>query len=747
MEDRIEGLKDGIIACFDLLTELRGEEVAVIYSEAPAQAADPTVSEVDNENDLTSDPGSSSSSGASSEANGITFMEIQYAYQSVAAQLRFRFGVAVGDTVLVICKGQAAAEIVAMLACMKVGATFVPVDNSWVTAGTRLRDIVEDTRPSAAIVVADSDNDPCVLALAAVGLYRCVYLNDNGDIVESFNTLRDDSGFAVDTYSYDSVDEAEPGVAVTEAHPLYILCTSGSTGRPKGVLGTHKGLLSRIAWQWRRFPFAPGEVVCRRTPLVFVDSMAEIFSALLSLTPLWCPPKQRLVAEGIGGIASEANEAGVSRVTLLPSQLQQALSLYPDLGDTWQSLKTIFVSGEECTAGLVRAVKERLPEVTLVNLYGSTEVAGDVSFAVLAAADGTAVDTEGAGVMPIGEPIEGNFLLVVSVGDAHTPLRLLPDGEVGELMVVGTHLALGYDYVDPSGSAKFIDNPLRRFGEAGTELGSKVSPEASEYERAYMTGDLAYRSTQDGLFYLCGRKDRQVKIRGVRIELEDVERQACKALGLDDGVVVLAVAPDASAGDAANAAILVAVLDDQSLTKSGRPSTESIRRRLQEALVPSMVPAIVLTVQAFPRNTTGKLDRRPLQRQVEDTFPTGTGTGALPGQSHGAAASSVEQLRSALSDLTLSEWLQEIVRIYTEVLGVSAPEGSIDSVDFFALGGDSVRMIEVLWRLRLWTGLSVGPAELRLPVGELAVRLRSQLSSGAPGMTLLRHVIISLFSP
>lgn len=731
MEDRIEGLNDGIIACFDLQVELRGEEVALVLSDKkPSPEVAPTDEEEDEDEQesISQSNSSSDSCSTSSEANGITFMELQYAYQSVAAQLRFRFGVTAGDRVLLCCKGQAAAEIVAMLACIKIGATFVPIDSSWVSAGTRLKDIIEDAQPTAAVVVAEDDNDSTVRALAEAGLYRAVYINDSGDIVQSFSTLLDDNGYSAETYSYTADDEGTDLAGIRD-HPLYILYTSGSTGRPKGVLGTHKGLLNRIAWQWRRFPFLPGEVACRRTPLVFVDAMAEIFGALLSMTPLWCPPKQRLAAEGIGGIAAEANEAGVSRITLLPSQLHQALQLYADLGEVWQSLRTVFVSGEECTAGLVRLAKERLFEVTLVNLYGSTEVAGDVSFAVLSGgAESSAQDASSAHVhsaVPVGEPIEGNYLFVVSCQDDEgRELSLLADGEVGELMVTGVHLARGYHNNAISRTAKFIDNPLPSIVQS-TDGGAstRVPQEALVFERAFLTGDLTYRSPENGLYYLRGRKDRQVKIRGVRVELEDVERQACQALGIDDGVVVLAVAQEAptpattAATSGPSSAMLVAVLDEAALQQSGLVTTDAVRRRLQEGLVPSMAPAIVLTVSQFPRNTTGKLDRKVLQQQVEDTFPAAAA----------GAQSAVEADQADFTSLSSPELAQTILRIYAEVLGVAAPDFETQSrpVDFFALGGDSVRMIEVLWRLRQWTGVTLKPVDLHLSVEQLAERLRA----------------------
>lgn len=752
MEELAECSQDGLVARFDSIVSMRGEEIAIMAAsdnsgKSPSHDSDPR----DHESDSNDGSGSSAEDSSFSEGTGgVSYMELQFAADAVASQLRYRFGAATGDAVILCCKGNAVAEIVAMLACLKTNVTFVPVDLSWIGVGTRLQDIVEDSKPVAAIVVAADDNDTTVAHLAAVGLFRCVYVTENGDLVEAFNTLRDDNGYAVETYSYDSSSAGLFDATDSSDIPLYILYTSGSTGRPKGVLGTHKGLINRILWQWRVFPFGPGEVACRRTPLIFVDSMAEIFGALLSVTPLWCPPPERMIAEGIGGMAQEANRAGVSRVTLLPSQLQQALRLHPNLGAVWQSLRTVFVSGEECTKALVLLVKERLPDVTLVNLYGSTEVAGDVTCAVLAAPEDSEtpamVEVAAASTVPIGKPIEGNFLFIVTwdgvdgadgtVGEGQ--MRVLQDGQVGELLVVGEHLALGYHNHAISASAKFLPSPFWKAG-GPVVLEDGVGSVISSYERAFLTGDLAYRMA-DGNFYLCGRKDRQVKIRGVRLELEEVERNVCQVLGVDDGVLALAVR---YAGENSDGPVLVVVVEDRVLTSPTNlqeaATTIAVQGLLQERLLPVMVPALVRSRSSFPRSTAGKLDRTALQREVEASFPV------HKQPDRGAARGSVKRVTSeaASSFLEMSHdaCCASIVRVFAEVLGIAVPTDALQSQRFFALGGDSVRMIEVLWRMRQWTGRQLVPADLQLTVGELVDKLRDSTQRTGREFSVALHIM------
>eukprot|EP01032_Pedospumella_encystans_P027253 gene27253-30807_t len=323
-------LNDGLLGRVESIAAMRGEEVCIIVDPEPfdGSAFDEDDESNGDEVEIASDTGeiegasdddcesdedeacesevdaeSNSGSQVSKTLEGMTYTELQWAYQAVAAQLQFRYGVKSGDKVIVCGKGNISAEIVALLACMHVRAPFVPIDAAWFV-GTRVQDIVKDAQPVAAIVVAEDDTDSIVTSLAAAGVYRCVYLTPTGDLVQSFDTA---------DASLRDTDESDHEKQVDlNRFPLYILYTSGSTGRPKGVIGTHRGLVNRIAWQMKHFPVAPGEVVCRRTPLVFVDAMAEIFSALVCMVPLWSPPVDRLRAEGIGGIAAEAHQAGVS---------------------------------------------------------------------------------------------------------------------------------------------------------------------------------------------------------------------------------------------------------------------------------------------------------------------------------------------------------------------------------------------------------------------------------------------------
>jgi non-ribosomal peptide synthetase component F len=168
-------------------------------------------------------------------------------------------------------------------------------------------------------------------------------------------------------------------------------------------------LINRILWQLETFPWEEDEVVCRRTPITFIDAQAEIWTALLCAVPLWVPPRGELEAQGVASIVRSAAEQGVTRITLIPSQLSLLLDMYSrSLASDWPSLKHVTISGESASSRLVSSFTALLPDVTLVNLYGSTEVAGDVTYSrldTLAKIDGPSA--------PIGIPISGNTVYIL----------------------------------------------------------------------------------------------------------------------------------------------------------------------------------------------------------------------------------------------------------------------------------------------------------------------------------------------
>ena len=637
---------------------------------------------------------------------GVGLAEIEFSSRAIAAQLYHRHGVRAGDVVAVtLGDGGIAgggAEIAAMVGCARLRAPFLPLDGGWLHKGERARQIVENAAPVAAIVAAGrsatADSDSTVRALSALGVHRHVLIE--GEVIDAgAPLLLEAADVALD------VPPAPDGIS-----SLYLMYTSGSTGKPKGVLATERGLLNRIAWQWKQFPWAAGERVLRRTPLVFVDAIAEIFSAVLAAVPLVLAP-QAAAERGMPGIIAHAAACRATRITLLPSQLTLALRAAEasngGLARAWPSLTLVTVSGEPVPPALVSAFARGAPHGTLLNLYGSTEVAGDATSVVLHpnAVLAKAIAEDPRLPVPVGFPIDNTTVHLVEQSPTGSLTLVKAVGVAGELCVAGDGVALGYR--DANGDDRFIPNPFRVAGESDAPARCATL--------LFRTGDLAMRRAEDGALVLLGRIDNQFKLRGVRVSLEEVE-QAISSEFRAQGAVAVVCTPLVRATDAEAtpraANQLVAFVERR---EEECRSSHTLREALARALPPPHVPSILLQIERLPRTPTGKLDRSALLEmlwEVLDSRPVTPSVGdAIPSAS--AATDPAAFLRS----------------LFAEVLPpqIDAP-GEDEADDFFARrGGNSAMSIEVLWKIRAALGVELRPEALRLPLVDLARRLSDAL--------------------
>ncbi|MGW2378521.1 non-ribosomal peptide synthetase, partial [Kitasatospora sp. NPDC001683] len=341
--------------------------------------------------------------------------------------------------------------------------------------------------------------------------------------------------------------ETDPEVALDVRHPAYVIYTSGSTGRPKGVVVSHSGVSGLVAEQVERLGVARGSRVLQFASPSFDASFWELCSALLTGAALVLAPAEAPLE------ALTDRRLDVSHVTLPPSALSALESA--DLTAT-----TLVVAGEACPPELVA---RWAPGRRMINAYGPTETT--------VCATMSAPLTAGSGVPPIGRPVAGFRAYVLD-----ERLRLVPPGVAGELYVAGPGLARGYLNRPGLTAGRFVACP---FGPAGA--------------RMYRTGDVVRRRTDGELEYVA-RADDQVKVRGFRVELGEVEAALAEhpavaraaVLARDDRLIgYAATRPDAAVRPAELAAHL--------------------RERLPDYLVPS---AFVL-LDALPLTPNGKLDR------------------------------------------------------------------------------------------------------------------------------------------
>ncbi|MBB5915118.1 amino acid adenylation domain-containing protein/non-ribosomal peptide synthase protein (TIGR01720 family) [Nocardia transvalensis] len=421
--------------------------------------------------------------------------------------------------------------------------------------------------------------------------------------------------------------------AVRSEQPAWLIYTSGSTGTPKGVSVTQRGIADLAAAQREVLGL---DHTARVLQVASPSFDASVFEAVMAFgsggTAVVAPPE----AFGGSALADLITAEGVTHAVITPS----ALATVDPAAVT--GLRVLAVAGEAVSAELVQ---RWVPGRTLVNLYGPTE------FTIWATSSEPL--REGAPVT-IGAPIRGAATLVLD-----ERLHPVPFGVPGELYLAGAALARGYHARPDLTATRFVAHP---FGEPG--------------DRLYRTGDLVrWTGSLDApeLEYL-GRTDFQVKIRGRRIELGEIDAVLTRAPGVDFAVTVGVPTP---AGTTALAAYLVAESDPT------RFDIAAVRSYAAEILPGYMVPDAFVALEAIPLTAVGKLDRKALPQPVFDDVAT----------EYRAPSTPTEETLAAL---------------VAELLGRERV-GALDS--FFALGGDSILAIQLVSRARTH-GISLTPMQI-----------------------------------
>jgi amino acid adenylation domain-containing protein/non-ribosomal peptide synthase protein (TIGR01720 family) len=400
----------------------------------------------------------------------------------------------------------------------------------------------------------------------------------------------------------------------------YVIYTSGSTGKPKGVMIEHGAIANSIQWRMGAYPFKPADGTLLMPTYAFDASLLDIFPVLFSggrLVLTSAAEKRDLAAQ-----AARLQRERITNLLLTPS----LHSLYLDeIASAMSGLKWVCVAGEATTLSLVRKHFERLPGVRLFNEYGPTENSVVTTFIELFPTDET---------VTIGRPVAGHRVHVIQPNG-----ELCGVGVPGELVVGGVGLARGYLNQPELTAAAFTPAPW------------------DTQQRIYRTGDLA-RWRPDGTLDFLGRRDGQVKLRGYRIELDEIEE-------------VLRRQP----GVAAAAAKLAPIAGEPQLIAyvTGKPGFDeaTVRAACQEALPIYMVPSVFVRLDTMPLNTSGKVDRKALP--VPENAPTREAGGPLQGARE-----------------------QALAHVWRDVL--RQPQIGRDD-DYFRLGGDSIKGIQIISRL------------------------------------------------
>ncbi|WP_405935537.1 amino acid adenylation domain-containing protein [Streptomyces sp. NBC_00726] len=523
------------------------------------------------------------------------------------------------EQVVGISLGRSAELVIGLLGVLQAGCAFVPFDPLWPAA-------------RRAVVAADA--------------HIALQLNGSG---EQTPGEPETVGVDLDDWAFAAHPVEPPAVAVTGESLAYVIFTSGSTGRPKGAMIRHEAISERLLWQSREIlDFGHEDASLFKAPLAFDISVNEIFLPLVT--------GARLVVLRPGGERDPNHLLDViagHRVTftyLVSSMLDVLLEMTGDSGRL-DTLRHVWCGGELLTPELYERFRARLG-IPLYHGYGPAETTIGVSLVVYRG-EAERLSTS------IGTANPNTQLYVLD-----DELRPVPVGVGGELYAGGLLLGRGYANAPGLTAARFVANPF-----------------AGDGSRLYRTGDLA-RFAPDGSLDFLGRADNQIKIRGMRLEIEDVEAGLAEHPRVRHTCVV---ARKNTVGGTYLVAYVIPAAGHEELTP------EDVRAWAEAHLVEYMVPAHTVVLDAFPLTPNGKTDRAALPEPVLTSGPV--------------TAPATDDER------TVCAAVAEVLRL--DAVGTDQ--------DFFRLGGDSILAISLLSALRR-AGLHVTARQIFTHgvIGELA---------------------------
>jgi D-alanine--poly(phosphoribitol) ligase subunit 1 len=484
----------------------------------------------------------------------LAYAELLERARRLAAQLAAR-----RSPVLVYGQKQPAV-LVGMLAALRLGRPYVPIDSS-LPPGRIARMLAAVSSEDA--VLAEEPPSPLARELAARGV-ATIRLDPLGaSAAGPLGTTRD-------------VDPRPPDPET----PAYILFTSGTTGIPKGVPVSHAALAHFTGWLVGSQRFAPGgETFLSQAPFSFDLSVMDVYGALLTGGTLFVITREEIADPR--RLFRRLDGAPLTTWVSTPSFARFCLAEPRFARAMLPALRRFLFCGETLSPAVARDLLARFPAAEVWNMYGPTETTVAVT-AIRIDPEVAATD----GPLPVGRPAPGND---VWIAVPEEPSRRASAGARGEIVIAGPQVSRGYlrDAESDPPDGPFFTLPDGR--------------------RAYRTGDLGWIDARDGALFCAGRLDQQIKLRGYRIEIEEIEAHLRAVPGVADGAVV----PIERDGQPDHLVALVVVAP--ALASAGRALTNQVRAALADSLPEYAVPRIVRSTPTLPLTAHGKLDRRALR--------------------------------------------------------------------------------------------------------------------------------------
>lgn len=498
---------------------------------------------------------------------------------------------------------------VVLLGILRSGNAYLPLDIE--TPKQRLQFQIQDSRTP--LVIAELSQKAIFEQLDCAVIYRENAQQTSFENMDDQLVYQENNQLPQQELTQDYIENAH----------FNLIYTSGSTGVPKGVSVLHAGIANRLQWMQAHYAINAQDTVLQKTPITFDVSVWELFLPLMAGARLhFAPPESHKDALALQQIIQQEN---IQVLHFVPSMLRLFLEV-PELLKEQHQPRLVFCSGEVLSTNLVRQAQQYWPQTQWHNLYGPTEASVDVSYF-----DCAELPADFAGqTAPIGKPISNTQLHILDEN-----LQPVSPFCVGEIVTGGANLASGYWNKPELTATQFIDNPYFLDGHPSAKL--------------YKTGDTG-RFLADGNIEYLGRKDSQVKLRGLRIELGDIEAQASKIPTILEA-----------------AALIVEQQEQQFLVLFYRAEqtleAKELRKALQEQLPSSWLPNYFLHCMEMPLTSSGKRDTKALKAMFF-------------AQQHVSEAS---QDLSAIEQAVLAIWQQHL----------SLGTIQLDD-DFFVLGGHSL---------------------------------------------------------
>jgi amino acid adenylation domain-containing protein len=564
----------------------------------------------------------------------VTYRELQQRTDKLA-QLLIAGGARKGSIVAILLDNKVDA-ITSIVAVLKAGAVFVPFDP--MLPDLRLETMVSEVTPD--------------------------WFLSEANLMQRLNGFSRGRLLSLDQLAVDDVLASPAAEPAAPDDFCYVYFTSGSTGRPKCIAGRLKGIDHFIRWQIETLGIGKDDRVSQLLPLSFDGSLRDIFAPLCAGGTI-CVPEHHEIVTDAKELVAWLNREAISLIHCVPT-LFRALLNEELHAEQFRALRYVLLAGEALLPSDVGRWREVFGDrVKLINLYGTSETTMAKFIYEVQPGD------EKRRSVPVGKPMPGARALIVDEDGS-----ICRPGAIGEIYIDTPYRSHGY-YKQPELTAEvFIANPFSN----------------DPNDIVYRTGDLG-RLLDDGNLELLGRKDQQVKIRGVRVELEEINSLVRGFTGVQDVAVI-------DRKDTSGGHFLCAYL-----VGDGQFKLDALREYLHERLPGSMVPSAYVLMERLPRTMSGKIDRRALP-QLKDR--TGRREYVPP--------------RSATE--------QMLAEIWANILGL--PQISLHD-DFFELGGHSLLATQVMVRVRKATGVELPLRALfkNPTVAQLAAQIEAGLQKGA----------------